>query len=694
MPDPIPLQSPFSQDFFNFTDQQPSSSPPSNITEQTFDASAVDLAAAIFPSSPPHSSEPSPFSFLPMNFEVATNPETPHTPHSHEDLSKSPTMPTKRGYKSHVPSACINCKKAHLACDVSRPCKRCVSLNKTDTCQDIKHKKRGRPKLRDSKSSQSQGPNGKYEVMYGTIHMPSFSATSATYSTSSMYEHEPATPIPGHTSAISFIHEPLESFQTPKKIRPAIAISSSQSQSIQPQLQPQPEPQSQPQIQIQLQPHSQLHSQSEQPSQSSQPAPILPILAPAPFAAFSPFLPIEVQPSFTNTFAEPLIKEENQTVTVFMSMEVCCARISDEVTEAWGYYPQELAHRSLYDFVPSKDSDRLACLHRLVLDNAVDVAKQSDPNYQPTQPTERTTSDLFHRTDPILLATPAIGSSRFSDTIHIKKRSGDNELYEVIVFLGGGFGANLHSIGTLTRLYIVAEFRKHCYKIKPFSSHPLSSTFQQKTPISPMIGSSMSSWASSAATTTPPPASSSSLSALSLSISPSSATPPTPSIFTSKKITLSHANSNINNTNLLNQHNPSNKSNASTASTASNPNNNTIISRHIHPDIPKVNVAPMTNTMNGQEMQLPALMPHRFAPIAARMTGSPRGAPNVTHPTQQYFLQTSSSTLNAAASAAVQRTRRTLSIPSSEATMAGTDKASGNTDASGKVGMSIRSLLC
>lgn len=30
---------------------------------------------------------------------------------------------------------------------VSRPCKRCTALGKCDTCIDIKHKKRGRPKL-------------------------------------------------------------------------------------------------------------------------------------------------------------------------------------------------------------------------------------------------------------------------------------------------------------------------------------------------------------------------------------------------------------------------------------------------------------------------------------------------------------------------------------------------------------------
>ncbi|CAH1755819.1 9483_t:CDS:2 [Entrophospora sp. SA101] len=61
------------------------------------------------------------------------------------------TATLKRTNKTHVPSACINCKRAHLACDVARPCKRCVALGKVDSCIDIKHKKRGRPKLKDKK---------------------------------------------------------------------------------------------------------------------------------------------------------------------------------------------------------------------------------------------------------------------------------------------------------------------------------------------------------------------------------------------------------------------------------------------------------------------------------------------------------------------------------------------------------------
>nr|ODN91762.1 hypothetical protein L203_01013 [Cryptococcus depauperatus CBS 7841] len=51
------------------------------------------------------------------------------------------------GGKANVSSACAPCKKAHLACDVARPCKRCVNMGKEDQCADVPHKKRGRPKV-------------------------------------------------------------------------------------------------------------------------------------------------------------------------------------------------------------------------------------------------------------------------------------------------------------------------------------------------------------------------------------------------------------------------------------------------------------------------------------------------------------------------------------------------------------------
>lgn len=41
------------------------------------------------------------------------------------------------GGKPNVASACGPCKRAHLACDVNRPCKRCVNMGKEDQCEDV-----------------------------------------------------------------------------------------------------------------------------------------------------------------------------------------------------------------------------------------------------------------------------------------------------------------------------------------------------------------------------------------------------------------------------------------------------------------------------------------------------------------------------------------------------------------------------
>jgi hypothetical protein len=50
-----------------------------------------------------------------------------------------------RAAQVYVRKACVSCKQSHVACDVQRPCARCVRLNKADTCVDAERKKRGRP---------------------------------------------------------------------------------------------------------------------------------------------------------------------------------------------------------------------------------------------------------------------------------------------------------------------------------------------------------------------------------------------------------------------------------------------------------------------------------------------------------------------------------------------------------------------
>ena len=45
-------------------------------------------------------------------------------------VAETSSTRTGRKSKAHVASACVNCKRAHLSCDIQRPCARCVASGK------------------------------------------------------------------------------------------------------------------------------------------------------------------------------------------------------------------------------------------------------------------------------------------------------------------------------------------------------------------------------------------------------------------------------------------------------------------------------------------------------------------------------------------------------------------------------------
>ncbi|KAJ2887383.1 hypothetical protein FB639_001359 [Coemansia asiatica] len=99
---------------------------------------------------------------------------------------------TGRGAKPHVPSACTNCKKAHLACDLQRPCQRCVNSGKCDTCKDVQHKKRGRPRSKDKK--QQSVVSGTKSPMETRMFQFSFAAPSGAPSDGASSQNTVSTP--------------------------------------------------------------------------------------------------------------------------------------------------------------------------------------------------------------------------------------------------------------------------------------------------------------------------------------------------------------------------------------------------------------------------------------------------------------------------------------------------------------------
>ncbi|OJD15214.1 hypothetical protein AJ78_04513 [Emergomyces pasteurianus Ep9510] len=77
-----------------------------------------------------------------------------------------PPRSTRRA-KAHVASACVNCKRKHLGCDSARPCRRCISAGKEESCVDVRHKRRGRPPLKAE-----EGPLRPYDPVFSHPGVP------------------------------------------------------------------------------------------------------------------------------------------------------------------------------------------------------------------------------------------------------------------------------------------------------------------------------------------------------------------------------------------------------------------------------------------------------------------------------------------------------------------------------------------
>ena len=76
-----------------------------------------------------------------LAMSTSTSTRTSPAPHSPRGPSPSGADPGRRGSsqptKANVTAACGPCKRAHLACDPARPCKRCVSMGKESQCVDV-----------------------------------------------------------------------------------------------------------------------------------------------------------------------------------------------------------------------------------------------------------------------------------------------------------------------------------------------------------------------------------------------------------------------------------------------------------------------------------------------------------------------------------------------------------------------------
>ena len=61
-------------------------------------------------------------------FRDESNEDSQDSPEGQSFTAGAPGV--ARRQKAHVPSACVNCKRKHLACETKRPCNRCVQTGK------------------------------------------------------------------------------------------------------------------------------------------------------------------------------------------------------------------------------------------------------------------------------------------------------------------------------------------------------------------------------------------------------------------------------------------------------------------------------------------------------------------------------------------------------------------------------------
>ncbi|KAL7418458.1 hypothetical protein Q5752_006916 [Cryptotrichosporon argae] len=302
------------------------------------------------------------------------------------------------GGKANVSSACGPCKRAHLACDIARPCKRCVNMGKPELCEDVPHKKRGRPKVTKpaTLSTPAEPPYARqrvkgpatYDTPYSTSAggSPPFTANSA-FSGSGFISRPPSPP-----------RSAPDTFAAPWAAVPA--------------------------------PPAAL-------------APLPPASTPLPPAP-------TLGGSAAVAAAAPAAAPAADLFTLFCTTELKILRASPTCHALTGYYAHEFANLSLADWV--HPSDR----HLVDAERARLVAVP----YLSTQlHSHRETHAAVMACSERELLSPALGMKEPYPNQNVRILRADNgfSLFNVRLHLGGGLGGSLWAPETLGKIYLVVS---------------------------------------------------------------------------------------------------------------------------------------------------------------------------------------------------------------------------------------------
>ncbi|KAF9919168.1 hypothetical protein BX616_000442 [Lobosporangium transversale] len=155
--------------------------------------------------------------------------------------------------------------------------------------------------------------------------------------------------------------------------------------------------------------------------------------------------------------------------TVFLTMDLICARVSDESQVLWGYHPHDISHKSLYSIIANEDQGKLRNLLSLIKD-AVFSSTPSNTSQHPSRLTFLdSTSQVFYQNRPNIMSCMAPGSSEYTDVIRVCHADGGSDLFSIRMYVGGGLGTDLQRGLSIEHAYIVCVMARH--------SSPLSNNY-------------------------------------------------------------------------------------------------------------------------------------------------------------------------------------------------------------------------
>ncbi|KAG0043785.1 hypothetical protein BGZ83_011045, partial [Gryganskiella cystojenkinii] len=360
------------------------------------------------------------------------------------------------------------------------PCKRCISVGKDDTCRDVEHKKRGRPKLVDKAVAlESNARNGGAGAAPGSLSSKN-AAAAAVGSASAIAASLAKTRVKGkYTKSANYKMPKKTALANTKSAESGPSVSTAPfAQAPSNETIPNNLPQDHPSSYVS---HSDVERPSSASSYRSNQPPVPSYQSSRPLSMHSEQGDRQDSYYYSSTSQIKRPQEvytgpsSSLQATLFLTMDLICARVSDESQAMWGYHPHDISHKSLYSIIANEDQGKMRHLVDLIKDAVYSAVSPHGPQHFSFLDSS---SPVFYQNRPMIMSSSAPGSSEYTDVIRICHADGGSDLFSVRMYVGGGLGTDLSRGLSIEHAYVVCVMARHAPPTPVYSDHPRSSERQ------------------------------------------------------------------------------------------------------------------------------------------------------------------------------------------------------------------------